>query len=53
MTKENKARLIKFLWNLVTSFVHIDIQIVKRCFRVEVNPFGCFVGCLGAWLTYF
>lgn len=29
MTKENKARLVKFLWNLVSVFVAIDIQVVK------------------------
>lgn len=29
MTQENKSRLIKFLWNLVSVFVTTDIQVIK------------------------
>ena len=29
MTKENKSRLIKFMWNLVSAFVVADIQVIK------------------------
>lgn len=29
MTNENKSRIIKFLWNLVSVFVVADIQVIK------------------------
>lgn len=29
MTQENKSRLIKFIWNLVSVFVVSDIQAIK------------------------
>ena len=32
MTQENKSRMIKFLWNLVSILLHIDKQRVKIYF---------------------